>query len=537
MNEKDSVKIFYSWQSDLPNSETRSFIQSCIDAAVKALRDTVYIEADRDTKGEYGTPDIAETIFSKIDDCDIFVADVSIVNKYESQNPEDEGVRFTPNPNVLVELGYAATVVGWENIICLFDSDYGTPKDLPFDIDHRRVTCYSLKENEKSDERKRIREIIAGTVMNLLEHGKRVRNSFSNIIIGSYDFERKEILHTLQSWNIASSPVPLKEREERLNSCRRLVQEISEIKIIEPVEESVQTEVSDIAEENREIMTSTGQILKPIQTPNSSKWFAAPQPVFIKPDDQETIISLLEEYLDVKITADFFCLGNLKRKVYIIPGEGSEEIGTEEERQKYQKIEELQYLLLKTKLLDMYISTFKDLCIFPLAARNISSVADENIDVYIQVESDTADIVIPGENLIDKDLQGVEGVMCEDDLIKKFFMMPENSDIQYDEDISYSIDDIAANARHSLNVWPYNSSSHQYDKKDYAREISKYIEKPMEGTVNEYAFYLRSLRPGETSWIGPSIVLKPRSDKIFIKYQIHSKKSDGHLSGTLVHKR
>ena len=80
MNEKDSVKIFYSWQSVLPNSETRGFIQSCIDAAAKVLRDTVYIEADRDTKGEYGTPDIAESIFSKIDDCDIFVADVSIVN-------------------------------------------------------------------------------------------------------------------------------------------------------------------------------------------------------------------------------------------------------------------------------------------------------------------------------------------------------------------------------------------------------------------------------------------------------------------------
>ena len=56
MNEKNSVKIFYSWQSDLPNSETRGFIQSCIDAAAKALRDMVYIEADRDTKGEYFQP-------------------------------------------------------------------------------------------------------------------------------------------------------------------------------------------------------------------------------------------------------------------------------------------------------------------------------------------------------------------------------------------------------------------------------------------------------------------------------------------------
>lgn len=30
------------------------------------LRDTVEIEADRDTKGEYGSPDIVQTIFQKL---------------------------------------------------------------------------------------------------------------------------------------------------------------------------------------------------------------------------------------------------------------------------------------------------------------------------------------------------------------------------------------------------------------------------------------------------------------------------------------
>ena len=48
------------------------------------LRDTVDIEADRDTKGEFGSPDIAQIIFSKIDDCDIFIADVSAVCQYET---------------------------------------------------------------------------------------------------------------------------------------------------------------------------------------------------------------------------------------------------------------------------------------------------------------------------------------------------------------------------------------------------------------------------------------------------------------------
>ena len=78
------ITIFYSWQSDLSGSETRNIIQDAIKDAVKLLRDTVDIEADRDTKGEYSSPDIAQTIFSKIDDCDIFIADVSAVYQYET---------------------------------------------------------------------------------------------------------------------------------------------------------------------------------------------------------------------------------------------------------------------------------------------------------------------------------------------------------------------------------------------------------------------------------------------------------------------
>lgn len=78
------ITIFYSWQSDLPGSDTRNIIQDSIKDAVRLLRDTVDIEADRDTKGKFGSPDIAQTIFSKIDDCDIFVADVSAVCQYET---------------------------------------------------------------------------------------------------------------------------------------------------------------------------------------------------------------------------------------------------------------------------------------------------------------------------------------------------------------------------------------------------------------------------------------------------------------------
>ncbi len=122
------LNIFYSWQSDLPNNTNRGFIESCLSNALKSIykKNTSLSECkiESDSRGESGTPDLAANIFSKIDICDILIADVSIINK----NVES---RKTSNPNVLIELGYASSVLGWENIICVFNDDYGKKEELP----------------------------------------------------------------------------------------------------------------------------------------------------------------------------------------------------------------------------------------------------------------------------------------------------------------------------------------------------------------------------------------------------------------------
>ena len=144
MMNDSTYTIFYSWQSDLPNGDTSGLIGDSIDAAIKSLKDTAIVHADRDTKGEFGSPDIVETIFSKIDECDVFVADVSAVATYHpvEKAGEDEGndkeksrrLKATPNANVMIELGYATQVVGWENIICIMNDDYNHEGEIPFDI-------------------------------------------------------------------------------------------------------------------------------------------------------------------------------------------------------------------------------------------------------------------------------------------------------------------------------------------------------------------------------------------------------------------
>jgi len=160
--------IFYSWQSDLPNSTNRSFIESVIRKVISDFKKTtpfsIEFSLDRDTNEVPGTPDIADTILKKITKASLFVADVSIINSKSKY-------RKTPNPNVLIELGYAAKSIGWDKIICIYNSDYGDLNDLPFDLRHRRPLVYSFLEKDKDCVKNGMVEKISKTIENLHQNG------------------------------------------------------------------------------------------------------------------------------------------------------------------------------------------------------------------------------------------------------------------------------------------------------------------------------------------------------------------------------
>lgn len=149
--------IFYSWQTELTSKTNRNFIQSSLEKAIKSasIKSQLPLRLDKDTINREGSPDIVQTILEKIDECLLFVADISITGEYESCNKEK---RYSPNSNVLYELGYAHGVLGESNIIMIFNEATGKIEDLPFDLRGRRIMKYFLNEetvqNEK-DETKR----------------------------------------------------------------------------------------------------------------------------------------------------------------------------------------------------------------------------------------------------------------------------------------------------------------------------------------------------------------------------------------------
>ena len=144
--------VFYAWQLDTPSEQNRTFIWNALVQAVKPLHVVGDIEAsprpETDTGGVSGSPNIIETIFKRIRNCSIFVADLTFTAKSERG-------KLSPNPNVLIELGYAARSVGWERTILVINEKYGSAQNLPFDIlQHRWPIEYRMSENTKVGERR-----------------------------------------------------------------------------------------------------------------------------------------------------------------------------------------------------------------------------------------------------------------------------------------------------------------------------------------------------------------------------------------------
>lgn len=141
--------VFYSWQSDLPNFSNRGFIENALKKAVTIIADDESIKVqpviDRDTAGVGGSPDIAATIFGKIEHADVFVADVSIINNDSSTG------RKVPNPNVLIELGYALKVLGHSRVVLVMNKEFGGLESLPFDLRTRRVLTYDTRQEKKKE--------------------------------------------------------------------------------------------------------------------------------------------------------------------------------------------------------------------------------------------------------------------------------------------------------------------------------------------------------------------------------------------------
>jgi len=142
MKDPNTIHIFYSWQSD--NDDERKLIRKGLTNTTKELKKSgKTLIIDSDMRNVPGSEDIPNTLFNKIENSDIFVADLNLVFKSFIR----ENV-CSPNPNVLIELGYAAAKLGWNKIILVLNISSNKIEDLPFDIRQRAIIWHKGTDEE-----------------------------------------------------------------------------------------------------------------------------------------------------------------------------------------------------------------------------------------------------------------------------------------------------------------------------------------------------------------------------------------------------
>ena len=135
---------FFSWQSDRP--ETKQFVMRALEDAIDTFNQGVepedHLRLDEDTRDVPGWPDIAKVLFEKIQSCTVFVADITPINDASTER------QAVPNPNVMLELGYAFGVGHRDQRIVTVLNTRHLPNErfnsLPFDIRGRSHIAFDL---------------------------------------------------------------------------------------------------------------------------------------------------------------------------------------------------------------------------------------------------------------------------------------------------------------------------------------------------------------------------------------------------------
>ncbi|MGT2481776.1 hypothetical protein ACU4GR_29680 [Methylobacterium oryzae CBMB20] len=156
--------IFFSWQADTATRVGRNLIERALEKALgrigadtdveEAVRE---LEIDRDTKGVAGSPPIVDTIFKKIDAAAVFLPDLTFVGQRLDGRP-------TPNPNVLIEYGWALKSLSHGRVVPVMNTAFGEPtaENMPFDMRHlRNPILYRCAEDASEEERRQARERLA----------------------------------------------------------------------------------------------------------------------------------------------------------------------------------------------------------------------------------------------------------------------------------------------------------------------------------------------------------------------------------------
>lgn len=207
-----AYKVFFSFQMDTEDKYGKGFIQTAIEIAIQKLKDeSIEVTLDFGFRKTPGTPLLIDEMLKKSTESDMVIVDLTFTSAKEWLDAEllDEddthswfGVlkgkrKLSPNPNVLLETGYAWAKKGTYRTLAVMNDAFGTPEDLPVDLEgFRWGITYNLNETNYNT-RKAVRKELANNLYNAIK-----------------DAINAEASHQIEKW----SPFKINQQLDRYHS-------------------------------------------------------------------------------------------------------------------------------------------------------------------------------------------------------------------------------------------------------------------------------------------------------------------------------
>jgi hypothetical protein len=206
-----AYKVFFSFQMDTEDKYGKGFIQNAIEIAIQKLKDeSIEVTLDFGFRKTPGTPLLIDEMLKKSTESDMVIVDLTFTSAKEWLQAKKYKVfgkelrllnkvedKKSPNPNVLLETGYAWAKKGTYRTLAVMNDAFGTPEELPVDLEgFRWGITYNLNETNY-ETRKAVRKELANDLYNAIK-----------------DAINAEASHQIEKW----SPFKINQQLDRYHS-------------------------------------------------------------------------------------------------------------------------------------------------------------------------------------------------------------------------------------------------------------------------------------------------------------------------------
>lgn len=256
-------------------------------------------------------------------------------------------------------------------------------------------------------------------------------------------------------------------------------------------------------------------------------------------ENKREIIKDIKDILGVDISGEFFHMGKLKeiKTVRFMNKTSYEQIGTYEEKEKYNHIIKLEYLIMKYKYLNMFIDRIVGCSVLPLVIQNISELSDNDLKIKLYIPKEVR-IFKPSDYIWDDKLTFMlEELVEKEGIIDTIFTFKPDGNVSLENKISL-------NDFRNINlplIGIYGDSYSKYTSDDFYKVLKMNIEQDTYVDDKDYnivKYNIKQLHSKENKALINTLIIYSLKEDIKIKYKVLSANSDGSVEGFLeVNKR